>query len=290
MLKKNDTRDHLGKEKYGNKWNYNNQGKSDCNLNSKYNFQKKIKYYKVEPNSNGPIRLNRYLANSGLCSRRKADKYIQTGLVKKNGIPVTEFGTRVNRTDNITFCNSLVRSEHKVYLLLNKPKNCVTTTNDPQGRLTVMDLIKTACKEQIFPVGRLDRNTTGVLLLTNDGKLSAKLTHPRHMKKKIYHVWLNRGIDAADIKKLSKGIQLEDGGIWADDISYVNDKDKTQINIEIHSGRNHIIRRMFESLGYHVVKLDRVYFAGLTKKKLKKGQWCFLNDREVSMLYMEKFS
>src|SRR5215470_525999 len=236
--------------KNDNKWVSNNQSGNDCNPNSKHDFQKRIKYHKINSDSNNLIRLNRYLANAGLCSRRKADKYIQDGLVKINGMLVTELGTRVYNTDRITFRNSPICLEHKVYLLLNKPKNCVTTAYDPQGRPTVMDLIKTVCKEQIFPVGRLDRNTTGVLLLTNDGELSDKLTHPRYIKKKIYHVWLNREVNAVDLQKLSKGIRLEDGEFSADDISYVSDKDKTQVGIEIHSGQNRIIRRVFESLGY----------------------------------------
>ncbi|GHU80559.1 hypothetical protein FACS1894145_7070 [Bacteroidia bacterium] len=179
--------------------------------------------------------------------------------------------------------------EQKVYVLLNKPKNCVTTADDPQERLTVMDLVKTACHERIFPVGRLDRNTTGVLLLTNDGDLASKLTHPKFLKKKIYHVWLDKDVSVADMQKMAEGVELDDGEIHADAISYVTEMDKDQVGIEIHSGRNRVVRRMFEALGYHVIKLDRVYFAGLTKKNLKRGQWRYLNDREVSMLRQGAF-
>lgn len=247
-------------------------------------------YYNKDSNSNNLIRLNKYLANSGLCSRRKADVYIQSGLIKLNGKVVTELGEKVNYTDSITFCNFSVYFERKVYVLLNKPKNCITTTYDPEGRLIVMDLLKNACKELIFPVGRLDYDTTGVLLLTNNGELSNKLTHPKYVKKKIYHVWLNREINTTDIQKLSKGILLEDGKFYADSINYINkDQNKNRISIEIHSGRNRIVRRLFEKLGYHIVQLDRVCFAGLTKKKLKIGQWRFLNSREITMLCAEKF-
>jgi 23S rRNA pseudouridine2605 synthase len=257
--------------------------------NSKYNIQKQLKYREEHFDPNEPIRLNKYLANAGVCSRREADEFIQAGLVKVNGETVTELGTKVKRADAVMFHNEPIKLEHKIYLLLNKPKNCVTTADDPQERLTVMDLVKNACQERIFPVGRLDRNTTGVLLLTNDGDLSSKLTHPKFLKKKIYHVWLDKGVSVADMQKLADGIELEDGEIHADAISYVSDETQDQVGIEIHSGRNRIVRRMFESLGYHVIKLDRVYFAGLTKKNLKRGQWRFLSEKEVSMLRMGAF-
>jgi len=233
--------------------------------------------------------LNKYLSNSGVCSRREADEFIKAGLVKVNGETVTELGIKVKRNDAITFHNEQVKLEQKVYVLLNKPKNCVTTADDPHERLTVMDLVKNACQERIVPVGRLDRNTTGVLLLTNDGDLASKLTHPKFLKKKIYHVWLDKDVSIADMEKLAQGVELEDGEIHADAVSYVTDTDKDQVGIEIHSGRNRVVRRMLESLGYHVVKLDRVYFAGLTKKNLKRGQWRYLNEREVSMLRMGAF-
>lgn len=253
----------------------------------KINRQNKYREENFDPNE--MIRLNKYLANAGICSRREADEFIQAGLVKVNGETISELGTKVKRSDEVTFHNDPVRLEQKVYVLLNKPKNCVTTADDPQERLTVMDLVKTACHERIFPVGRLDRNTTGVLLLTNDGDLASKLTHPKFLKKKIYHVWLDKDVSVADMQKMAEGVELDDGEIHADAISYVTETDKDQVGIEIHSGRNRVVRRMFEALGYHVIKLDRVYFAGLTKKNLKRGQWRYLNDREVSMLRMGSF-
>ena len=272
-----------------NNFSRNNNRGGAYDPNSKYSFQKQLKYREENFDPNEPIRLNKYLANAGVCSRREADEFIQAGLVKVNGEVVAALGTKVKRSDVVMFHDEPIKLEHKIYLLLNKPKNCVTTADDPQERLTVMDLVKTACHERIFPVGRLDRNTTGVLLLTNDGDLASKLTHPKFLKKKIYHVWLDKDVTVADMQKLAEGIELEDGEIHADAISYVNDEAKDQVGIEIHSGRNRIVRRMFESLGYHVMKLDRVYFAGLTKKNLKKGQWRFLNEKEVSMLRMGAF-
>lgn len=235
------------------------------------------------------IRLNKYLANAGVCSRREADEFIRAGVVKVNGEIANELGTKVKRTDEVAFHNTPVTLEQKIYVLLNKPKNCVTTAGDPQERLTVMDLVKTACHERIFPVGRLDRGTTGVLLLTNDGDLASKLTHPKYLKKKIYHVWLDKDVAVADMQKIAEGVELDDGEIHADAISYVTETDKDQVGIEIHSGRNRVVRRMFEALGYHVVKLDRVYFAGLTKKNLKRGRWRYLDDKEVTMLRMGAF-
>jgi len=258
--------------------------------NPKYgSFPKQQKYREENWDPEELIRLNKYLANAGICSRREADEFIKAGLVSVNGVTVNEVGTKVKRSDEVTFHNESVKLEHKIYLLLNKPRNCVTTADDPQERLTVMDLVKTACQERIFPVGRLDRNTTGVLLLTNDGDLSSKLTHPKYLKKKIYHVWLDKEVNEDDMQKLADGVELEDGEIHADAISYVNDDAKDQVGIEIHSGKNRIVRRMFEHLGYHVIKLDRVYFAGLTKKNLKKGHWRFLSDQEVAMLRMGSF-
>jgi 23S rRNA pseudouridine2605 synthase len=272
---------------------YNNnrvrRGPGAYDPSAKYGLQKQLKYREENFDPNEQIRLNKYLANAGICSRREADEFIKAGVVKVNGTVVSELGTKVRRADQVTFHDEPVKLEHKVYVLLNKPRNCVTTAEDPQERLTVMDLVKTACQERIFPVGRLDRNTTGVLLLTNDGDLSSKLTHPKFLKKKIYHVWLDKDVNVEDMQKLADGIELEDGEIHADAISYVSDEAKDQVGIEIHSGRNRIVRRMFESLGYHVVKLDRVYFAGLTKKNLKKGRWRFLSDKEVSMLRMGAF-
>jgi 23S rRNA pseudouridine2605 synthase len=262
---------------------------ADYNPNAKYNFQKQLKYKEVLADPNEPIRLNKFLSNAGVCSRREADEYIQAGVVKVNDQVVTELGTKITRQDIVTFNDQQVQIESKVYIVLNKPKNCVTTSDDPQERLTVMDLVKNACHERIYPVGRLDRNTTGVLLLTNDGDLASKLTHPSFKKKKIYHVWLDKNVSVEDMEKIANGLELEDGEIHADAISYANEDDKSQVGIEIHSGRNRIVRRIFESLGYHVVKLDRVYFAGLTKKNLGRGKWRYLNEREVNALRMGAF-
>lgn len=236
------------------------------------------------PDPNEQIRLNKFMANSGICSRREADEYIKQGLVKVNGEVVTELGTKISHNDNVEFDEKLVALENKVYVLLNKPKDCVTTSDDPQGRITVLDLVKGACKQRIYPVGRLDRNTTGVLLLTNDGDLASKLTHPKFVKKKIYHVWTDRDITEEDMQRIADGIELEDGPIHADAISYANETDKNQAGIEIHSGQNRIVRRIFEKLGYHVTKLDRVYFAGLTKKNLPRGRWRYLTQQEVNLL------
>ena len=236
-----------------------------------------------------PVRLNKFLANAGVCSRRDADKYIEAGVVSVNGKVVTELGTKVLRTDEVKFHDNAVKMEKKVYVLLNKPKGYVTTSEDPQNRKTVMDLVQSACPERIYPVGRLDRNTTGVLLLTNDGELASKLTHPKFLKKKIYHVTTDQNVTAADLRRIAEGITLEDGEIKADEVEYASETDKKQVGIEIHSGRNRIVRRIFESLGYHVVKLDRVYFAGLTKKNVRRGDWRYLTEREVQMLRMGAF-
>ncbi len=233
--------------------------------------------------------MNKYLANAGVCSRREADTYIEAGVVSVNGVVVTELGTKVKRSDEVMFHDQPVKIEKKVYVLLNKPKDYVTTSDDPQNRKTVMDLVKDACDERIYPVGRLDRNTTGVLLLTNDGELASKLTHPQYLKKKIYHVHTDKNVTAADLKQIAEGIQLEDGEIHADAVEYASETDKKQVGIEIHSGRNRIVRRIFEHLGYRVTKLDRVFFAGLTKKNLKRGDWRYLTEKEVNMLRMGAF-
>ncbi len=235
------------------------------------------------------IRLNKYLANAGVCSRREADSYITAGAVKVNGEVVTELGAKVKRGDQISFHDQPVRLESKVYVLLNKPKNTVTTSDDPQNRKTVMDLVKGACPERIYPVGRLDRNTTGVLLLTNDGDLASKLMHPKYAKKKIYQVKLDRDVAIEDMQAIADGIELDDGEIHADSIAYVGEDILDEVGIEIHSGRNRIVRRIFEKLGYQVKKLDRVYFAGLTKKNLSRGKWRYLTADEVNMLRMGAF-
>ena len=206
-----------------------------------------------------------------------------------NGEVVKELGTKVTRNDVVLFHDQKVSLEKKVYVLLNKPKDTVTTSDDPQQRKTVMDLVKDACPERIYPVGRLDRNTTGVLLLTNDGDLASKLTHPKFLKKKVYHVYLDKNVTAHDIQQIAEGITLDDGEVHADAIAYADEKDKSQVGIEIHSGKNRIVRRIFESLGYRVVKLDRVQFAGLTKKNLRRGDWRFLTEKEVEMLRMGAF-
>ncbi len=234
-------------------------------------------------------RLNKTLAKSGLCSRREADEYIKAGLVKVNGKIVTELGTKVSFKDEIKFNDEKIRKEKKVYLLLNKPKDFITTVDDPHAKKIVMDLVKNACKERIYPVGRLDRNTTGVLLFTNDGDLTKKLTHPKYNKKKIYHVFLDKNLDKNDMVKIADGIKIEDIFIQADKISYIDPDDKKQIGIEIHSGQNKIVKRIFEQLTYKVVKLDRVYFAGLTKKGLQRGKWRFLSDKEIAMLKMGSY-
>ncbi|MEZ3559927.1 MAG: RNA-binding S4 domain-containing protein [Duncaniella sp.] len=250
---------------------------------------KRIEYETPLPDPNEQLRLNKFMANAGLCSRREADEYILKGLIKVNGEVVTELGTKVSHNDVVEYDGKVVTLEKKCYILLNKPKDCVTTSDDPNGRLTVMDLVKGACEERIYPVGRLDRNTTGVLLLTNDGDLASKLTHPKFVKKKIYHVWTDHDITEDDMQRIADGIELEDGPIHADAISYATETDRNQAGIEIHSGRNRIVRRIFESLGYHVTKLDRVYFAGLTKKNLPRGRWRYLTQDEVNYLKMGSF-
>ncbi len=250
---------------------------------------KQIDYVLEDIDPNEQVRLNKYMANAGICSRREADEYITGGKVKVNGEVVTELGTKISRNDVVEFDEKVVTPERKCYVLLNKPKDCVTTSDDPNGRTTVLDLVKNACQERIYPVGRLDRNTTGVLLLTNDGDLASKLTHPKFVKKKIYHVWTDKDITEEDMQRIADGIELEDGEIHADAISYVSDTDRNQAGIEIHSGRNRIVRRIFESLGYRVTKLDRVYFAGLTKKNLPRGRWRYLTQEEVNYLRMGAF-
>ena len=259
---------------------------NDYDPNAKYSMKKRIEYKEVNFDPNEPIRLNKFLANAGVCSRREADEFIQAGVVTVNGEVVTELGTKIMRTDVVKFHDDPVSLEKKVYVLLNKPKDYVTTSDDPQQRKTVMDLVKNACPERIYPVGRLDRNTTGVLLLTNDGDLASKLTHPKFLKKKIYHVYLDRNVTAHDMQQIAEGITLDDGDIKADAIEYADAVDKKQVGIEIHSGKNRIVRRIFESLGYKVIKLDRVQFAGLTKKNLRRGEWRYLSQEEVDRLRM----
>ena len=269
---------------YGNPYKKKQHGPYDPN--AKYSMKKRIEYKEEHYDPTEPIRLNKFLANAGVCSRREADEFIQAGVVKVNGEVVTELGTKVLRTDTVLFHDAPVTPEKKVYVLLNKPKDYVTTSDDPQQRKTVMDLVKGACPERIYPVGRLDRNTTGVLLLTNDGDLASKLTHPKFLKKKIYHVHLDKNVTAHDMEQIANGIMLEDGEIKADAIEYADEKDKKSVGIEIHSGKNRIVRRIFESLGYKVTKLDRVQFAGLTKKNVRRGDWRYLTEEEVDRLRM----
>lgn len=231
-----------------------------------------------------PIRLNRFIANSGICSRRDADEHIKNGNVTVNGRLVTALGTKVNWGDDIRLKNKRLSTERMVYILMNKPKDYVTTVDDPHADRTVLDLIGDGCSERVYPVGRLDKATTGVLLLTNDGDLTGKLTHPKYKRKKIYHVFLDQPVSKGDLFKLTEGIDLDGDRIAADAVAYADAEDKSQIGMELHSGQNRVIRRMFEALGYKVKKLDRVYFAGLTKKNLPRGKWRFLTDREVGML------
>ncbi|MDE6570295.1 MAG: rRNA pseudouridine synthase, partial [Alistipes sp.] len=246
--------------------------------------ERPVSYPKYNPEKQtGAIRLNRFIAQSGICSRREADDFIVAGVVTVNGKVVTELGTKVMPTDEVRFNDSRVQGEKNVYLVLNKPKGYVTSLDDPHATKTVMDLVKGACEERIYPVGRLDKNSLGLLLFTNDGDMTKQLTHPAYQKKKIYQVTLDKPLTKADMERIAEGITLEDGEIHADEIAYVKDK-KQEIGIEIHSGRNRIVRRIFEHLGYEVKKLDRVYYAGLTKKKLKRGAWRFLTDEEVQRL------
>jgi 23S rRNA pseudouridine2605 synthase len=230
------------------------------------------------------IRLNRFIANSGACSRRDADEHIKNGVISVNGRIVTDLGTKVSYDDDVRLRNKRLSAEKKVYILMNKPKDYVTTVEDPHAEHTVLELIGDKCPERVYPVGRLDKATTGVLLLTNDGDLTGKLTHPKYKRKKIYHVFLDRPLVKNDLFRLTEGIELDGENIAADAVAYADEEDRSQIGIELHSGQNRVIRRMFETIGYRVKKLDRVYFAGLTKKNLARGKWRFLNEKEVSML------
>lgn len=233
----------------------------------------------------GKIRLNKYLADAGVCSRREADKLIASGAVKVNGKVVSELGTKVLPSDKVMYGGETLRREKLRYLVLNKPKDFITTTDDPYERKTVMNLVEKACQERIYPVGRLDRGTTGVLLFTNDGELAKKLTHPRHGIRKVYHVVLNKPLTKADHEKIKTGIELDDGPMKVDRISWLEDGQiKKEVGLELHSGRNRIVRRIFESLGYKVVRLDRVVFAGITKKDTPRGRWRMLSEQEVNML------
>jgi len=258
------------------------------NLNNEFNAVKRpltprSSQAKREP---GSMRLNRYIANAGLCSRREADTYIATGCVTINGKIVSEMGHQVLPGELVSFNGRVISAEKKVYVLLNKPKGYVTTLEDPHADKTVMELIANACTERIYPVGRLDKSTTGLLLFTNDGDMTKRLTHPKYNRKKIYHVFLDRAVTKNHLQEIVDGVNLEDGFVVADSVSYVSEDDKKQVGIEIHSGKNKIVRRIFEHLGYKVDKLDRVYFCGLTKKDLPRGRWRYLTEEEVSLLKM----
>ena len=231
----------------------------------------------------GPIRLNKYIANAGICSRREADTLIETGAIKVNGEIVTELGTKVMPTDEVRYGDRILQREKPVYILLNKPKDYITTTRDEFDRKDVMQLIKGACKERVYPVGRLDRNTTGLLLFTNDGEMAKKLTHPSHNIYKIYKVELDKNLKTSDFEEICNGVELDDGIIKPDEVAYVGDS-KREIGITIHSGKNRIVRRIFEHFGYEVVKLDRTVYAGLTKKDLPRGEWRFLTEEDINIL------
>ncbi|MBI5218809.1 MAG: rRNA pseudouridine synthase [Bacteroidia bacterium] len=257
---------------------------------SPYSKKKQLEYKKTNPDKEERTRLNKYIANAGICSRREADEYIRAGLVRVNGVVITGMGYKVSPGDEVRFHDNILKQEKKVYILLNKPKDYITTTDDPHAKQTVMDLIKGACRERVYPVGRLDRNTTGVLLLTNDGEIAKKLTHPKYNKKKIYHVFLDKNISMSDLLKIADGVDTEAGFANADNASYVDESDKKQVGVEIHTGQNHVVKLMFEAIGYKVTKLDRVYFAGLTKKSLQRGEWRFLTEKEINMLRLGAYS
>jgi 23S rRNA pseudouridine2605 synthase len=252
-------------------------------------FKIKVKKGDPLPSFNeDQVRLNKYLSNAGVCSRREADVLIQTGVVSVNGTIITELGYKIAPEDVVQYDGETINAEIKRYVLLNKPKGFITTMDDPRGRKTVMSLVKKACRERIYPVGRLDRETTGLLLFTNDGDMAKKLTHPRYQAKKIYHVELNKPVTKEDMERLLRGVDLEDGKTRVDEVSYIENGNSTEVGVEIHSGKNRIVRRLFEAMGYVVVKLDRVQFAGLTKKDLPRGYYRHLTEQEVSFLKMTK--
>ncbi|GFD96622.1 hypothetical protein KUL156_50710 [Alteromonas sp. KUL156] len=267
------------------------QAGRNSNPQGKNKFKKDFR----KPKSNKPtqkktedtgIRLNKFISNSGICSRREADTYIEHGSVSVNGKLVTEMGYKVQPTDEVRFDGTLISMEQKRYVLLNKPKNYITTMEDDRGRKTVMELVGNATRERIYPVGRLDRNTTGLLLFTNDGELAKKLTHPKHNVRKLYHASLDKKLTIADLEKLRGDVIIEGRKVFIDAVSYVEGEKKTEVGIEIHSGRNRIVRKIFEHYGYHVKKLDRVIFAGLTKKNLPRGRWRELTQQEINTLQM----
>jgi len=243
----------------------------------------------LEVDSDGLIRLNKYISNSGLCSRREADEFIQNGMITVNGEVINQLGTKIDPNAEVCFKGRKLETEHKVYILLNKPKDYITTVEDPNAKRTVMELIEDACTERVYPVGRLDRNSTGLLLLTNDGELTKKLTHPSFEKKKIYHVGLDKVLTREDMQKMLDGVEVEGEMVKADAVEYTEESDGTEVGVEIHTGQNRVVRNMFDVLGYKVSRLDRVYFAGLTKKNLPRGSWRFLTQKELNMLKMNRF-
>ncbi len=266
------------------------QAGRNSNPQGKNQFKKDFRKSKSKPiqkkNEDAGIRLNKFISNSGICSRREADTFIEHGSVSVNGKLVTEMGYKVQPTDEVRFDGTLISIEKKRYVLLNKPKNYITTMEDDRGRKTVMEIVGNATKERIYPVGRLDRNTTGLLLFTNDGEMAKKLTHPKHNVRKLYHASLDKKLTLADLEKLRGDVIIEGRRVFIDAVSYVDGEKKTEVGIEIHSGRNRIVRKIFEHFGYHVIKLDRVIFAGLTKKNLPRGRWRELTQQEINNLQM----
>ncbi|MFV0521585.1 MAG: pseudouridine synthase [Mangrovibacterium sp.] len=283
-----DERKPFPKKRFSGDWEHQERTseKREQWKENKKSFQKGFKKRGEDKPVDNTLRLNRFISNAGVCSRRDADKLITDGEISVNGEIITELGHRVNPYDKVLHNGKRITAEQKVYLLLNKPKGFVTSLDDPHADKTVMDLVRNACKERIYPVGRLDKSTTGLLLFTNDGDLAKRLTHPSHQKKKIYHVFLKEKFPEEYLQQIADGIELEDGAIKADAISYVDPLDKSQIGIEIHSGKNRIVRRIFEHFGFRVQRLDRVYFAGLTKKNLPRGRYRFLTPKEVGFLKM----
>ncbi len=265
-------------------------GKPPASRNENRKWKKeggKARFHKPKDPGDESIRLNKYIANAGVCSRREADTLIENGAISVNGKIVTELGTKVKPGDVIMYGDQRLVNEKKVYILLNKPKDYITTADDPQGRKTVLQLIRGACRERVFPVGRLDRNTTGLLLFTNDGELTKKLTHPKHGVKKLYHVQLDNALAKADLEKIAQGVKIDNQLVVPDQVAYTESSTgRKEVGIELHSGQNRIVRRIFEEMGYKVTKLDRVTFAGLTKKDLPRGKWRFLTDKEVAFLKM----
>ena len=279
-LKSKETSENEKPEDFSQKKEFKSYGKKIVKPGIMKQKQNKFNSEETEDS----IRLNRYIANSGVCSRRDADELIESGKVIVNGKIVIELGTKISVDDKVSINKKVIDNQKKVYILMNKPKNTITSVKDEEGRKTVMDLINSNVGIRVYPVGRLDRNTTGVLLLTNDGELTKQLTHPKYNKKKIYHVFLDKDVTKADLEKLVEGIELEDGLMSFDGAAHASQSNKSEVGVDLHSGKNRIVRRMFEHLGYEVIKLDRVYFAGLTKKGIKRGGWRYLEDKEISML------